>query len=96
MTPEPPPPVPRVTAEPAAPVAVPPRLSPEPPRKPLPSVDAEMQALREAMLNRVEKWVAQEGVQVLERMAREMFPRTAEEVIRKEIEKLKKEAEESE
>ena len=55
-----------------------------------------MQALREAMLNRVEKWVAQEGVQVLERMAREMFPRTAEEVIRKEIEKLKKEAEESE
>ncbi len=55
-----------------------------------------MRALREAMLARVEKWVAQEGVRVLERVAREIFPRIAEDMIRKEIEKLKAEAEEKE
>jgi hypothetical protein len=57
-------------------------------------MEAEMRSIREAMLNRVEKWVAQEGVQVLERIAREMFPKVAEEGIRKEIENMKKEAEE--
>jgi hypothetical protein len=55
-----------------------------------------MKALREAMLARVEKWVAQEGVRVLERVSREIFPRIAEDMIRKEIEKLKAEAEEKE
>ena len=59
-------------------------------------IDAEMRSLREAMLNRVEKWAAQEGMQVVERVAREIFPRVAEGIIRQEIEKLKKEAEESE
>ena len=86
----------RVAPEPPRPIPEPPRPAPEPPRPPLPNVDAEMRALREAMLNRVEKWVAQEGTEVLERVAREIFPRVAEEVIRQEIEKLKKEAEESE
>jgi hypothetical protein len=57
-------------------------------------MEAEMRAIREAMLSRVEKWVAQDGEQILERVAREVFPRVAEEIIRKEIEKLKKEAEE--
>jgi dihydroneopterin aldolase len=68
----------------------------EPPSPPLPDIEAEMRSLREAMLSRVEKWAAQEGTQVLERVAREIFPRVAEEVIRQEIEKLKKEAEENE
>jgi len=48
------------------------------------------------MLSRVEKWTAQEGVRVMERVAREIFPKVAEEMIRKEIEKLKAEAEEKE
>jgi hypothetical protein len=72
----------------------PPRPAPEPPKIPVPDMEAEMRAIREAMLSRVEKWVAQDGGQILERVAREVFPRVAEEVIRKEIEKLKKEAEE--
>jgi hypothetical protein len=79
----------------------PPRSAPEPPRfgsEPskisVPNIEAEMRAIREAMLSRVEKWVAQDGGQILERVAREVFPRVAEEIIRKEIEKLKKEAEE--
>ena len=55
-----------------------------------------MKAIREAMLARVEKWAAQEGVRVLERVAREIFPGIAEDMIRKEIEKLKAEAEEKE
>ncbi len=89
------------------PVAEPPRPAPEPPRTQaepppaapppsLPDLEAEMKALREAMLARVEKWVAQEGVRVLERVAREIFPKVAENMIRKEIEKLKAEAEEKE
>lgn len=69
------------------------RSAPEPP--PL-NVEAELRAMREAMLSRVERWVSQEGVEVLERVAREIFPKIAEEVLRKEIEKVKAEAEERE
>ena len=36
-----------------------------------------------------EEWMASEGVQVLERIAREMFPKIAREVLGQEIEKLK-------
>jgi hypothetical protein len=72
----------------------PPRPAPEPPKIPVPDMEAEMRAIREAMLSRVEKWVGQEGGPILERVAREVFPKVAEEIIRKEIEKLKKEAEE--
>jgi hypothetical protein len=96
-TPEPPrsaPLAPRISPERPSSVQEPVRRAPEPPR-PAPDMEAEMRAIREAMLNRVEKWVAQEGGQILERVAREVFPRVAEEVIRKEIEKLKKEAEET-
>jgi hypothetical protein len=59
-------------------------------------VEAELRAIREAMLSRVERWLSQEGVQVCERVAREIFPRVAEEIIRREIEKIKTEAEERE
>jgi hypothetical protein len=83
--PEPPP----VPSEPARP-------SPEPPKPPVLNVEAELRSIREAMLSRVERWVSQEGVQVLERAAREMFPKIAEEVLRKEIEKIKADAEERE
>ena len=87
---------PRPASEPPRTQAEPPLTSPEPPRPSLPNLEAEMNALREAMLARVEKWVAQEGVRVLERVSREIFPRVAEDMIRKEIEKLKAEAEEKE
>lgn len=89
--PEPPgraPEPPRTQAEPPSPAA------PEAPRPSLPNREAEMKAIREAMLARVEKWAAQEGVRVLERVAREIFPGIAEDMLRKEIEKLKAEAEE--
>lgn len=93
--------MPRISPERPSPVQEPVRRAPEPsrpvpepPKIPVPDMEAEMRAIREAMLSRVEKWVAQEGGQILERVAREVFPRVAEEVIRKEIEKLKKEAEE--
>jgi len=72
------------------------RSTPEPPRPPALNVEAELRTIREAMLSRVERWVSQEGVQVLERVAREIFPKIAEEVLRKEIEKMKAEAEERE
>ncbi len=70
------------------------QVSPEPPKPPVMDVEAELRIIREAMLSRVERWVSQEGVQVLERVAREIFPKIAEEVLRKEIEKIKAEAKE--
>jgi hypothetical protein len=85
---------PRTAPEPPKMAAQPPRTAPEPSRPSLPNMEAEMRAIREAMLARVEKWAAQEGVRVLERVAREIFPGIAEGMIRKEIEKLKAEAEE--
>lgn len=57
---------------------------------------AESQPVKETLKAQVEKWVASEGARVLERVAKEMFPRIAEEVLRREIEKLKAEAEEKE
>jgi hypothetical protein len=84
----------RTAPEPSRPAPEPSRFAPEPPKIPSPNMEAEMRAIREAMMSRVEKWVAQEGAQILERVAREVFPRVAGEIIRKEIEKLKKEAEE--
>jgi hypothetical protein len=97
-------PTPRVTIPEAArpfpePPPMPPepaRSSPEPPKPPVLNVEAELRSIREAMLSRVERWVSQEGVQVLERVAREMFPKIAEEVLRKEIEKIKAVTEERE
>jgi hypothetical protein len=94
LSPRIPPEPPRQVHETARMAPEPPRFGSEPPKIPVPNMEAEMRAIREAMLSRVEKWVAQDGGQILERVAREIFPRVAEEIIRKEIEKLKKEAEE--
>jgi hypothetical protein len=83
------------TSPPASPegkVAEPPRA----PHRSLPDMEADMRAVRQAKLARMEKWVAGEGAQILERVARELFPKIAEDLIRKEIEKLKAEAEEKE
>ena len=66
------------------------------PRFPSLGHETEILALQERWNARIEAWLAKEGVQTLEQVAREMFPRIAEKVLRTEIEKLKKEAEESE
>jgi hypothetical protein len=52
--------------------------------------------MKRALKVRAEEWLASEGVKVLERVAREMFPRIAEAVLRKEIDKLKTEIKEKE
>ncbi len=51
-------------------------------------------AQKEALLKKTEEWMAVEGTRVLERVAREMFPVIAAEVLRQEIEKIKMEVEE--
>ena len=56
---------------------------------------SELLAMKSALKVR-EEWMASEGVKVLERVAREMFPRIAEAVLRKEIDKLKAEIKERE
>jgi hypothetical protein len=43
---------------------------------------------------KTEEWMGSDGIRVLERVAREMFPLIATEVLRQEIEKLKVDAEE--
>ena len=53
-------------------------------------------AMRSALTVKAEEWMASEGVRVLERVAREMFPRIAEGVLRREIDKLKAEMKEKE
>jgi hypothetical protein len=81
------------------PPAPPGKKAPEPPAPPprsLPDLEAEMLTVRQALLARMEKWVSEEGVRVLERVARDLFPKIAEEHIRKEIERMKAEAEEKE
>jgi len=52
-------------------------------------------AQRDALLKKTEEWMAAEGTRVLERVAREMFPVIAAEVLRQEIEKIKMEVEEN-
>jgi hypothetical protein len=51
-------------------------------------------AQKEALFKKTEEWMAVEGTRVLERVAREMFPGIAAEVLRQEIEKIKMEVEE--
>jgi hypothetical protein len=55
-----------------------------------------LRALKEALTAKAEAWMASEGVRVLERVAREIFPQIAESTLRKEIEKLKAEVKEQE
>lgn len=87
---------PRPAPEPPQMPAEPLQSAPASPKPPAINVEEELRIIREAMLSRVEKWLSQEGVQVLERVGREIFPRIAEETLRKEIEKIKAEAEEKE
>ena len=72
----------------------------EPPkeeRQPLfPKYESEVWALKEALKIGAKDWMAQEGVRVLERVARDMFPKIAAEVLRQEIGKLKAEVKEKE
>ena len=64
----------------------PPRLSPSPPEK-------DPRLMEQSVAAQVEKWMNREGAQLIERIIRKMFPPIAEEVLRKEIEKLKADAE---
>ena len=57
---------------------------------------AELLAMKSALKARAEEWMASEGAKILERVAREMFPRIAEAVLRREIDKLKAEIKEKE
>jgi len=50
--------------------------------------------MKEALRVRADEWMASEGVRVLERIAREMFPKIAREVLGQEVEKLKAEVKE--
>jgi hypothetical protein len=61
-----------------------------------PEYASKLLATKNALKARAEEWMASEGVRILERVAREMFPKIAEDVLRKEIEKLKAEVKEKE
>jgi hypothetical protein len=67
---------------------------PEPSRSLSPDFEVELRALREALTAKAEAWMASEGVRVLERVAREIFPQIAEGVLRREVERLKAEVKE--
>jgi hypothetical protein len=69
---------------------------PEPSRSLSPDFEVELRALREALTAKAEAWMASEGVRVLERVAREIFPQIAEGVLRREVERLKAEVKEKE
>ncbi len=69
---------------------------PESPRSVSPDFEAELRALKESLTAKAEAWMASEGVRVLERVAREIFPQIAEVVLRREVEKLKAEVKEKE
>ncbi len=97
VSPDPPKGAPEPPRPPEPPQAGPgPRTAPEPDRASLPGGEAEMRAMREAVLARVEKWCSQEGTGILDRLAREMFPGIAERIIRQEIDRMKANVEEKE
>lgn len=77
--------------EPKAPVDVP-RVV-ESPKPVFADSEAEVQALREALSAKAEKWLSVEGQQILDQGAREMVPRIAAEVLGKEMEKMRAEVE---
>jgi hypothetical protein len=60
----------------------------------LEAYETEIHNLKEKLNKKAEEWFASEGIQLLEGVAREMFPKIAEEVIEREIAKLKEESEE--
>ncbi len=55
--------------------------------------ESAVQALREALNAKAEKWLTVEGQQILDQGAREMIPRIAAEALGKEIEKMRAEVE---
>jgi hypothetical protein len=61
-----------------------------------PDFQAEVKEIRTALQAEAEQWMATEGAKILERTAREMFPKIAAEILREEIARLKAEAEEKE
>jgi len=66
------------------------------PQPSVPGYESELKAMREALQARAEEWMSKEGGRILERVAREIFPKIAEEVLRKEIERIKAQVEEKE
>ena len=74
-----------------------PRIAAEVLGKEMEKMRAEVEKIgvqKEALQRKTEEWMAADGIRVCERVAREMFPVIATEVLRQEIEKLKAEAEE--
>jgi hypothetical protein len=69
---------------------------PEPSGSVSPDFEAELRTLKEELTARAEEWMASEGVRVLERVAREIFPQIAEVILRREVEKLRAEVKEQE
>ncbi len=61
-----------------------------------PDIQAELNEIKAALRAQVEAWMAAEGAQILDRVAREMFPKIGAEILREEIARLKAEAEEKE
>lgn len=66
------------------------------PSVPSSGYEAEIKTLQERWNARMEAWLAKEGNAILERIAREQFPKIAEKILRSEIEKIKIEIEEQE
>ncbi len=61
-----------------------------------PDFQTEVREMKTVLQAEAEKWMATEGPKILERLAREMFPKIAAEMLREEIARLKTEAEEKE
>jgi hypothetical protein len=61
-----------------------------------PDFQAEVKEMKTVLQAESQQWMATEGAKILERVAREMFPKIAAEVLREEIARLKAEAEEKE
>jgi hypothetical protein len=83
------------------------KMETEPPRKFSPGAIApkpissqtyepEVLELKDVLRTRVEEWISRQGVQIMEQIAREMFPKIAQDVLRREIEKIKAEAKDEE
>ncbi len=58
--------------------------------------EPEVLELKDVLRARVEEWISRQGVQIIEQIAREMFPKIAQDVLRREIEKIKAEAKDEE
>ncbi len=59
-----------------------------------PQFQSEVKGIKAALQAEAERWMVVEGAKILERVAREMFPKIAVEILREEILRLRTEAEE--